>query len=189
MLDADVEDKLIDLLKVDLANGRAKVKDEAEQKAQAEAALANAKTAQSVLQDLAKTVQEQAHERIANVVTTCLRTVFDDPYTFKINFERKRGRTEAKLVFERRGLEIDPLTASGGGVIDVAAFALRVSCLMLRRPKLSRIIVLDEAFKFVSASYRPRIQQMLEQLTEELGLQIIQVTHIPELEIGQIIRL
>jgi len=138
---------------------------------------------------LAQAVQQKAHEKISSVVSSCLTAVFNDPYEFKIQFERKRGKTEARLVFVRRGLEVDPLTASGGGVVDVAAFALRVACLVLHRPRLSRLVVLDEPFKFVSANYQDNVRAMLEELASDLGLQIIMVTHIETLETGKVISL
>lgn len=90
------------------------------------------------------------------------------------------------MVFIRDGQEIDPMSASGGGVIDVAAFALRLACLLLATPRPRRLLVLDEPFRFVSAKYRPKIRALLLQLSEELGVQIILVTHITELQIGTV---
>ena len=148
-----------------------------------------AEEAQQIVQAVAETVQEEAHERIAGVVSRCLAAVFDEPYEFHIRFERARGRTEAHLVFIREGMEINPIDASGGGVIDVAAFALRLSCLMLARPARRRILVLDEPFKFVSADRRGKVRIMLEGLAKDMGVQFIMVTHIPELQCGSIIEL
>src|SRR5690606_22331285 len=122
-------------------------------------------------------------------VTRCLQSIFDKPYEFQIKFLQKRGRTEAQMVFVRDGQEIDPLTASGGGVIDVAAFALRMASLMLSRPTPRRIIILDEPFKFVSEGRRPQIRQLLEELSEQTGFVFLMTTHIPELELGDVIRI
>jgi len=156
----------------------------------AEDLLTNTLEAQKVLQAVAQTVQQQAHDRIAGVVTRCLEAVFpDDPYEFKILFEQKRGRTEARLVFMRRGHEVDPLTASGGGAVDVAAFALRVSCIMLSKPPVRRILFLDEPFRFVSVKYRDRVRRMLEALADDLKMQFVFSTHMPELRTGEIIQL
>lgn len=149
--------------------------------------LADAKSARDVLQLVAKATQQRAHSKLAEVVSSCLSSVFDDPYEFHIEFAYSRGKTEATLRFSRRGLSVDPMTASGGGMIDVAAFALRIACIMLHRPKLSRVVVIDEGFKFVSAEYRDNIRQMLEEISEKLRIQIIQVTHIKELEVGNVI--
>lgn len=155
----------------------------------AQASLTDAEEAQKILQLVAQTVQQQAHDRIAGVVSRCLESVFEDPYEFRIVFEQKRGKTDARLVFMHDGQEVDPMTASGGGVVDVAAFALRLSCLMLSRPPLRRVLILDEPMKFVSERYRDRVRGMLEMLSSELGVQIIYVTHMNELQTGTIIQL
>ena len=67
----------------------------------AEDAVDDAKEAQIFLQGVARNVQEKAHHQIASIVTECLAAVFDDPYEFKILFEEKRGKTEARLVLSR----------------------------------------------------------------------------------------
>lgn len=154
----------------------------------AEDKLAATEAAQAILQDVAQAVQQEAHQQIAGVVSRCLAQVFDNPYEFDIIFDRKRGRTEARLVFRRGGLEVDPLTASGGGVVDVAAFALRLACLVLSRPQVRPLVVLDEPFKFVSAQYRDRVRSMLEQLADDMGVQFLMVTHIPELVCGHVVQ-
>ncbi|MCH8068353.1 MAG: ATPase, partial [Candidatus Marinimicrobia bacterium] len=73
-------------------------------------------------QQVAQNIQQQAHDQIAGVVTRCLQAVFDDSYEFHIDFERKRGRTEAQLYFSRNGNRLDPMSASGGGCVDLASF-------------------------------------------------------------------
>lgn len=157
--------------------------------AKSETRLLEAQQAQETLQHLAQAVQQQAYNQISEVVSSCLSSVFDDPYEFKIVFERKRGRTEASLRFHRHGLDLDPLTASGGGMVDVAAFALRVACLMQHRPRLNRMVVLDEPMKYVSAEFRPRVREMLEKLSKEMKMQVIMVTHSEDLVAGKVIQL
>lgn len=149
----------------------------------------DAQEAQRIVQLVSQTVQQQAHDRIASVVSRCLETVFEEPYEFRIVFEQKRGRTEASLVFVRDGHPVDPMTACGGGVVDVAAFALRLSCVMLSRPAVRRVLVMDEPFRFVSVDYRGRVRRLLETLSEEFGMQFILVTHMPELKTGKVIEL
>ena len=144
---------------------------------------------QELAQIVAQGVQQRAHSMIAKVVSQCLETIFDEPYEFQIVFERKRGKTEARLVFQRDGMEIDPMTSSGGGVLDVAAFALRLAAITLTKPHARRIIIMDEPFRFVSEAFRSRIKDMLESLAEEYGFQFIMVTHIKELICGRNIAL
>lgn len=145
--------------------------------------------AQEILQDLAQQIQQRAHHKISEIVTKALQTVFEDPYEFKIEFTKKRGKTEAEIKFVRDGQEIDPMTASGGGVVDVTAFALRLACLCLSRPRARLLVVLDEPFKFVSVDLLPRIRYLLKMLTEETDAQFIIITHLPELACGKVYKL
>lgn len=151
--------------------------------------LRDAEEAQKIAQIVAQGVQQQAHDRIAGIVTRCLAAVFPNPYEFKINFVQKRGQTEAQLLFVRDGKEVDPLEASGGGMVDVAAFALRLSCVLLSRPASRRFICADEPFKFVSREHRGKLRTVLLKLSKELKVQMLFVTHLPELEIGKVFRL
>jgi len=155
----------------------------------AEDRLACAVESHSIVQKVGQTVQEAVHDRLATVVSKCLEAVFDEPYEFRIIFERKRGQTEARLVFVRNGMEINPMDASGGGVTDVASFALRLSCIMLRRPQVRRFMVLDEPWKHLSEIYRPRLRDCVEHLAEEMNIQFLIVTHSEEFRMGHIVRL
>lgn len=136
-------------------------------------------------QGVASRIQSKASDRIAEVVTKCL-AIFEEPYRFLIKFDRKRGRTEARLVFERDGLEVNPLTASGGGVVDVAGFALRVACLVLSRPRVRPLLVLDEPMRFLSPEYGGKGRVLIKTLARNLGVQFVIVTHDPRLRAGKI---
>ena len=162
---------------------------EAEALEAAESDLGALREATAISQAITKELQAKAHDAIASTVTRCLSAVFDQPYEFQILFESKRGRTEAQLVFVRDGEQIDPMTASGGGVVDVAAFALRLACLFLQKPAVRKVLILDEPFRFVSAEFIPRVRDLLETLCAEMGLQIIMVTHIEGLRMGEVIEI
>jgi predicted ATPase len=162
--------------------------EEKERLAQETAALADAVFARNLIQVAAQLAQETAHAKVASVVTRCLRAVFGSSAPeFAIQFDRKRGRTEARLVFVVGGHEVDPQDADSGGLLDVAAFALRLSVLCLRRPPLRRLLVLDEPWKHLSAGYRPAVRELVESLAEELGVQFLVVTHSSELRIGTVV--
>jgi len=149
-----------------------------------------AKKAQTILQHASEQIQREAHKRIASTVTTCMQFVFGDSYSFCIKFARMRGRTQANLQLLKDGNVItDPANEDSGGVLDVAAFALRLSCLVMHKPVLQRVLILDEPFRFVSAKYRPRIKGLLIRLSKEFEVQIVQVTHQPEYMIGKVVEL
>ena len=106
-------------------------------------------------------------------------------------FDRKRGKTEAQLVFERDGVQLeDPLNEIGGGVVDVAALALRLSSILLSRPPMRRFLALDEPFKSIRGKEnRARTRLMLQRLAEDLKLQILINTDIPEFQLGTVVEL
>lgn len=133
-----------------------------------------------IVYEASQAIQRNLEIRISSLVTETLRTVFPDPYEFKIRFEVKRNNTEARLLFVREGEEFDPLTAAGGGVVDVAAFALRLSALLLTKTISAGVrdtIILDEPFRFVSQDLQPRIRTMLDRIAQDLQIQFIIVTH------------
>lgn len=145
--------------------------------------------AQKVVQEVAEAVQQSAHRQISSVVTKCLEAVFaEDAYAFEIRFSQKRGRTEAELLFCRDGVEADPTTAAGGGVVDVAALALRLACLKLARPKLRQFLALDEPLRFLSREYHDAARALLLALCKE-GMQILMVTHNPAFAVGKVVEL
>ncbi len=143
--------------------------------------------ARRIAQEIARKTQTEASRPITDIVNRCLAAVFDDPYTMRVDFELRRGKTEVDLRFARGGNTVDPIGASGGGVVDIASFALRLAVLLLSVPKAQRVLILDESFRFVSAAFRPRLKALLQQLTTELQVQVIQVTHIADLAIGNVI--
>ncbi len=148
----------------------------------------NVLEAQGLIQQVAEEIQSLAHQQIARVVTRCLQTVFgEDAYTFKIAFSKKRGKTEAQLLFVRDGMEIEPVDAAGGGVIDLASFSLRLACLMLAVPRKRRLLVLDEPFRHLSSQYRPKVRELLLTISKEFEIQILFITHSRELVCGKVI--
>lgn len=143
----------------------------------------------NMIRTAARAMQDTIHARVSVLVSECLASVFGpDAYEFKLVFEEKRGRVEARPVFVRDGME-HSYDEIGGGVVDVASFALRLAALTLRRPSVRPMIVLDEPFRFLSKEYRPAVRELLLKLSEKLNFQIIQVTHAPELVCGDVIEI
>lgn len=138
--------------------------------------------AQIFLQSVAQSTQEKLKFQVEDIVNLALETCFPSEYTFEINFKLSRGKTEAELKFisQKTGLSIDPMNASGGGVVDLTSFALRIASWVLER-ETDNVIILDEPFRFVSRDLVDRAGKILKVLSEKMNLQVILVTHIPEL--------
>lgn len=180
------------VLKLESACQQARAQVRAERKALklAKRKMANSVEAQKLVQSVAQTVQQTAHHRIASIVTRCLQTVYgESAYEFKIKFEQKRGRTEASLLFVRNGKEFFPLKETSGGQASVAAFALRLASLILANPPRRKLLVMDEPFVGVHKDQLPALRQLLLDLSKEMKVQIILVTHNSQFQVGKVVQL
>lgn len=140
--------------------------------------------AREVLKIVALKTQQQLQYHISDITTMALEAVFPDPYDLVAEFVQRRNKTECDLLFERYGERIDPLSASGGGAVDVASFALRVASWAMERPRLRNTLILDEPFRYLSVNLLPKASEMLKRVSEDMKLQIIMVTHSEELMEG-----
>ncbi len=182
--------KKVDSLLSDLRSIKKQYKEEKKELEEAKKELRRTEKAQVITQQVAQMVQQRAHKRIEGVVGKCLEAVFGNDYGFKINFKRMRGKTEARLVLLKDGHEIENvLDADSGGVIDTAAFALRLANIILNKPTLRRIIIMDEPFRNLDIQNREKVRILLEELSKEFKVQLIIVTHEIAFQIGKVIEL
>ena len=149
---------------------------------------------QTIIQTIARKTQQELEYRICEPVSLALEAVYNNPYKMVADFQiTGRGTTECTLAFERNGNIIKPLMAAGGGVVDIASFALKIGALSLAIPRSRPVLLIDEPLKWVdkqkiSGSETTTMHlagQMLKQVTQPpptgLGLQIIMISHISEL--------
>jgi ABC-type sugar transport system ATPase subunit len=137
--------------------------------------------AQTVLQAAAVHVQTEAQKQLAPLISMALDVVFDHPYTMWLTFEPKRGKSEAAIRFTRDGVDFDPMSETGGGAVDVAAFALRFALWRAQRQLTRPVFIFDEPFRFIMPELRDRLILVVRKLCEALGVQVVCVTHIKEL--------
>ena len=135
--------------------------------------------ARAIIQIVAEETQKKIEYQISNLVSMALASVFPDPYEFKANFVQRRNKTECDLLFIKNGNETDDiLNSGGGGVADIASFALRIAlwCIKKTRPTF----LLDEPGKFIhDAEYQGKVSEMIKKLSEELKIQIIIISDLP----------
>jgi DNA repair ATPase RecN len=135
--------------------------------------------AQGFLQKVAQDTQSQLKIYIEDLVQLALDTIFPGKYEFKLEFEIKRGKTEARLVFLDDGEAVDPMDASGGGLVNMAALGLRIAVWALGKTR--PIIGLDEPGHFLSSDLQAQFSMVLKELSETLGVQFLIVTHKEEI--------
>jgi hypothetical protein len=132
--------------------------------------------ARAVVQAVAKETQQSIEIHISNLVTMALASVFPEPYEFKLEFVERRNSTEADRVFLKNDNRIDDiLNFGGGGVADVANFALIISLWALKKTR--PIFINDEPDKFLhNIAYQERASAMMKMLCEKLSIQMIIVS-------------
>lgn len=144
---------------------------------QLESALIDAEEARTLLQQVAKETQSALEYHVAELATLAMQSVLPAPYELKILFDSKWDRTEASIILCRDGKEVSPMDASGGGVVDVVTFGLRMSLWTLQNPRSAPVFILDEPFTAVSRDLQDRVSSLLKEISERLGVQMIIVTH------------
>jgi len=150
--------------------------------AHTDAELHQYQSAQMIINTVAQQTQDELVYHISGLVSMAMESVWEiNPYTLSIEFPIKRNRTECELEFVRNGHKIPPMEAVGGGARDVACFALRVGLWSLVRPKLRNLFVLDQPFSDMDLDIQYKAGQMMKEIAEKLGIQIIMVTHSPDL--------
>ena len=160
----------------------------------AEHRLTNIEMAAAIIQDAAFQWKRETAGRVDRAVSSALSAVFETEYRFTTKWVTRRGKIEAD--FEVRGggvagaatADLDILTNRGGGIRDIAAFALRVAVWWMTSPRPAPVLVLDEPFRFVSSSFHAteQVRGLLEELSREFGVQIVLITHETELQVGKV---
>lgn len=139
--------------------------------------------AQFIITEVALLTQNQLKYHVSEIATLALASVFDNPYELELDFVQRRNQTECDIYFVRDGERVDPLSSSGVGCVDVAAFALRIALWSLQKPRTRPILILDEPFRNVSFNYQGKVSAMVKSISERLGIQILMVTHSEELSV------
>jgi DNA repair exonuclease SbcCD ATPase subunit len=135
------------------------------------------------LQTLSDVTRQQIIDRIGAIVTDALQKIKDPNLEFKMILSTERNQVDVSFIVVEKdtGNELDIIHSSGGTIADLITFPLKVSLLLKWSPQLSRILLLDEQFKFVAAPDREPLAEFIRQISEKLNLQILLVTHMPEL--------
>lgn len=135
--------------------------------------------AQEIIKAVSLKTQEQLQYHINDITSLALEAIFIDPYKLQTEFVERRNKTECDLFFIRNGQKVDPLSASGGGTIDVASFALRIASWSMQIPHSRNTIILDEPFRFLSEDLQEKASHMIKEVSRRLGIQFIIITHNP----------
>jgi len=131
-----------------------------------------------IIQVISKLTQQELEIHISELVSLALEAVFPRPYKLVLSFELRRNRSEADLLLEDEdGNRVNPMDSVGGGVVDVAAFALRIALFTLKQPRPNNVIIVDEPFKFLhSIELQAQVGILLKEISRKLKIQLIVVS-------------
>lgn len=137
--------------------------------------------ASTFLQTLSDETRKDILDKISGIVTDALKKVKDPTLEFRMNLSTERNQVDVQFtVFdETTKQEYNILDSCGGSIADIITFPLKVALLTKWEPALSKVMILDENFKFVSVADQEPLGEFVRQVAERLGVQIIQVTHSP----------
>lgn len=133
--------------------------------------------AREIVRQAGLKTQQMLQYHISDICSMAMEAVFPEPYTLDVSFVERRNKSECDLFFSRDGERINPMLASGGGAVDIASFALRVTGWSMEKPRSRNVIILDEPLKNLSKTYQDKGSLLLKELSEKLGIQFIIVTH------------
>lgn len=120
-------------------------------------------------------------EKISEYVTYGLRTVIHDQnLTFKCEITTKANRPHVEMItVDEKGNEANALDGFGGSVAQIESLILRI--LAVLQLKLYPFLALDESLNAVSVEYIPNTSKLLGEITKQLGIKVLLVTHNPEM--------
>ena len=115
--------------------------------------------------------------KIESIVTAGLRLVFKDPdMAFVVEKKETQNRGNSyRLLVRQKGFVAPPIDNFGGGIVNVVAFLLRV--ILIKRFKLAKFLIVDEAFNNVNGlQNQVRVSELMTKLCEDHGFTVMAVT-------------
>lgn len=132
-----------------------------------------------VVQIVSLSLQKNLEFHVSNALQLSESTVFDDPYAVKLQFDPKRGRTDASILFKKAGDWVEGEGNIGVGCIDIAALGLRFASLQLLQSNPRPIMLLDEPMKHLRGEdEQRRAGQLMKIFSEKMGVQMLVVADV-----------
>ncbi len=142
--------------------------------------------AQEVVRELANQARQDFKQEVDGLVTLAVRSVFTEDFSFDLQMTTDGGRLQCRpVVWETIGdvqVEYTPKDDMGGSVLDPIGFALRVVLQQFQRNPTRALFLLDEPMKNTGhGELLTQAGRMLAEISHSVGLQLVIITHEPEL--------
>lgn len=133
------------------------------------------------VKELLEILQHQQHEQSVGayerLLTACLEDVIPGFRKIKMELTTERGAS-ALNIFIQKGEDLpyeDAYNGTGGSVSNVLSLGLRAIALV--RSGKRKFLVLDEADCWLKPSLIGRFAKVVQQMSEQLGIQILMISH------------
>lgn len=126
-------------------------------------------------------IQNYLETHLSNIVSKAIQAVFfEKKIKFKVKFVERRNTSECDMfLVDEDDDEFDLLDDRGHGIADIASMALLVAYVLL--DNVDNVLVMDEPGRNLSLDRQPYMSKMIKELSRELNMQFIIVTHSKEL--------
>jgi len=146
----------------------------------------------NVFQQIGNIMKTNTIERIETLITKGLSDILEeDNLKFVIQYEAKRNVIGAKYQIYDKITEsyYDIINSFGGGLVDIVSILQRV--IFLYQFNIAKILILDEAGKWISNDKQGKFGNFLNTISNKLGIQIILISHREQVidEADQVIRI
>ena len=142
--------------------------------------LATLEEVRDIFQKSAILTQNHLAKHLSSIVTKSLRVVWQDSdISFHTEFVERRNTTECEFYIEEEGHHYSLLDSRGYGVVDVVSFSLKIAYILLHT--VENIIIIDEPARNLSKNKHEALSMLIKELSEELNVQFIIATHVPDL--------
>jgi|WetSurMetagenome_2_1015567.scaffolds.fasta_scaffold24304_7 DNA repair ATPase RecN len=135
--------------------------------------------AQVLIQKTAVETQQLIKIHLEDIVNKVLQTCFPE-YSFKMDYTIKYNKAVCNLQFYKGANETDLLDGDSGGALNTACVSLRLAVWTISAS--DNCLILDEAFANLSQNLQPLMGEILSELSRQLHLQIILISHSPSID-------
>jgi uncharacterized protein YjgD (DUF1641 family) len=132
----------------------------------------------TLMQTFSTTLRSDVVGKFEDLLTKGVREVFKKDYKITIEFTNQANAVYADFyVTLPDGKKINLANGEGGGLRDFVGILQRLLYIILEPTQPSRILFIDEGLKALDVERSPIAFKFIAELTHELGIQVIFITH------------
>ena len=131
----------------------------------------------STMQQLSNIMKTNIIKKVETLVSQGLKEIINEDLKFVVRYATQRNAIQAKykLYDEKTKKDYDIINSFGGGIADIISILQRI--IFIYQFDTAKVLVLDESGKWISGSCQQKFGQFLRDISHQLGIQIILITH------------